>query len=319
MKIILLCHQSLVPPKAFVSKKIGDLKPWRTENYVAGALRRLGHDVVFCGVSDSLLPLKKLLEKSSYEVVFNLLEEFSGEGLLESVAVSFLESLKQPFTGCNSLGLILSKNKVAAKVVLREVGIPVPGSMGFPKIVKLVDEESSLGINNHSVVYNSKQLNTQVAKIKSKYSRRIMLESYIEGRELHIGVLQRGGRLFSTDIWETTFGALRGEKIISEKVKWNFAYREKMGIHLVKAENISKQLADKIKSDAIEGCEALNISGYARVDLRLNRNGEFYVIEVNPNPDVAMGDEFAVCAQGVGLNYDALISHIVSEARANSF
>lgn len=314
MKILLLCHKSLIPPKRGMSARDGDIQPWRTENSVACALKRLGHHVVFCGVTNSLRPLKKLLETSSYDVVFNLLEEFSGEGLLESVVVSFLESIKQPFTGCNSIGLILSKNKAAAKAILREMNIKVPGSEGFPKIVKLVDEESSLGITSGSVVYNDAQLNAQVSKIKSRYSDRIMLESYIDGRELHVGVLQSDGKLFAAEICETTFGSLPGEKIISEKVKWNFAYRKKMGIDLVSATDISEQLADRIKSEAVRGCKALSISGYARVDVRLNQEGEPYVIEVNPNPDVALGDEFAASAEGGGLNYDDLINQIVREA-----
>ncbi|MCB0351768.1 MAG: hypothetical protein KDD38_11330, partial [Bdellovibrionales bacterium] len=118
MRVLLLCHKDFVPDKKVKSVAVADNSLWRTEYYVREALKRLGYKVKICAIENTLTPLKNDIKKFKPKVVFNLVEEFCGEGLLEPFVVSYLEAVKQPFTGCGSLGLIMAQNKIAAKVVL---------------------------------------------------------------------------------------------------------------------------------------------------------------------------------------------------------
>lgn len=315
MKVLLLCHKSFVPENKVRSVAYADNSIWRTEYYVREALKRLAYQVKICAIDDSLEPLRNEIKKFKPDIVFNMVEEFAGEGLLESYIVSYLESIGQAFTGCKSIGLILAKNKLAAKIILKEAKILSPGNKKYPKIVKLVDEESSRGISDESIVKNKAEEKKQIIKLKNEFNSAIFSEEYIRGRELHVAVLTQKGKYWASPIWETTFGKKSGAKIISEKVKWNFSYRIKMGIQLEPAKKIELGLIKKIQNTAINACRALEVMGYARVDIRLTNKNEVYVLEVNPNPDISYGDEFAECVRSGGTEYDKLIEKIVSEAK----
>lgn len=317
MRVLLLCHKSLVPPLKKQKFERAENALWRTEYYVAQSLLRLGHEVDVCGVNRSLSPLKNKIRKSNPDVVFNLLEEFDGEGLLEPFPVSYMESIRQPFTGSGSLGLILAKNKIAAKCLLRASGVLTPGHHRYPKIVKLLDEESSRGISDRSIVMSSEEEMRQAKKLMSRYKCRTFSEEYIEGRELHVGVIRKGNRLLVTPVWETVFGEKRGAPIISEKAKWDFAYRKRVGIQLQAAKGLPTSIRKTISEAAGRGFRALKLSGYARVDIRLTSDNRVYVLEVNPNPDVAWGDEFAECVRSMGLGYDEMITLFLQQALRN--
>ncbi len=314
MKVLVLCHRDLVPPKNVRSAVRADTAPWRTELYVARSLRRQGAIVEFCGVDQSLDVLDKSILKFRPDVVFNLLEEFCGEGLLEPFIVSYLEGIGVPFTGSGSEGLLLAKNKLAAKVLIRAAGVTVPGDKTYPKIVKFIDEESSRGITERSVVYNARQEQARRRALGSYALSRVFSEEFVEGRELHVGVLFKGGRPMVTPIWETDFGLKPGQNIISEQVKWDFQYRRKMRIRLLLVRDVPQRVQRRIRKAAIASCRALGVTSYARIDIRLRGAGEVFVLEVNPNPDLARGDEFANCAESLGLHYDNLIDLIVREA-----
>jgi D-alanine-D-alanine ligase len=314
MRVIILCHRDFKPPSHVKSESHADNSIWRTEFYVRESLLRSGHEVRVCAVGDSFVPLERLIQKFKPDVVFNLLEEFAGEGRLEHLVVSFLERLGQPYTGNSALGLILAKNKIAAKVILASHKIDVPGHSKFPKIVKLIDEESSRGISETSIVKNDREEKSQKLRLSKKYKSFVFSEEYIEGRELHVGVLNTCGKRMATPIWETTFGKKLGAPIISEKVKWDFEFRKRMNIQLGPAVKLLPSLVIKIQKIAIKSCKVLEVDSYARVDMRLDSRGKIYVLEVNPNPDISKGDEFAECVRESGLEYDEMIECFLDEA-----
>ncbi|MCB0351542.1 MAG: ATP-grasp domain-containing protein, partial [Bdellovibrionales bacterium] len=189
-----------------------------------------------------------------------------------------------------------------------------PGNKKYPKIVKLLNEESSRGITDSSVVHSVEEEKIQIDKLKNEYDSTIFTEEYIRGREIHVAVLMRRGQYYAAPLWETTFGRKKGARIISEKVKWNFAYRIRVGVELVPALNIGKSLVKKIQNTAIKACRALEVTGHARVDIRLTQDNKIYVLEVNPNPEISYGDEFAECIRSGGTEYDDMIKGIVMEA-----
>ena len=170
MKVVVLCHKELMPTAKFISSLAMtrqqfqynrhrlENSSWRTEGYVGTSLRRLGHQVRYVGIDNDFQPLLDVIKCERPDVIFNLVEEFSGEALLEPFVVNFLELSGVPFTGNSSLGLLLAKNKAAAKVLLTSAKVRVPRSTrNFPQIVKYASEESSRGITDQSVVANRKE------------------------------------------------------------------------------------------------------------------------------------------------------------------
>ena len=312
MRILVLCHQDLVPPNLLLSDQKIENKPWRTEAFVGQALIKNGHNIEYCGLKDDLSPLKKKLKKFNPQLVFNLLEEFADEGLLEHFAVSYLENVGQPYSGCSSEALILCKNKILAKTVMKSHGVLVPGNSKYPKIVKLVDEESSRGLDSGSIVASRDEELAQRAKLRCTFRSEIFVENYIAGRELHVAVIKKNKKFLISPVWETSFG-LAKNKILTEKNKWNFTYRNKNKIQLKLAEKLSPELIKKIQSSAIKCCRALSINSYARVDIRLSEGHKAYVIEVNPNPDLAKFDEFSECIKSMSIPYEELIELIVEQ------
>lgn len=313
MRILLLCHLDFKPPKGTRTPYIVENALWRTEYYVREALLGLGHEVEVCCISHELNPLRDQLKRWKPDIIFNLVEEFAGEGLLEPLVVSYLESTMVPFTGNSSLPLILSKNKIAAKKIMQSVRLPTPGNKKFPKIVKLIDEESSRGVAEQSIVCNSQQERRQHARLNKVFSCGTFSEEYIEGREIHVAVMKAKAKWIIAPIWETRFGQHAGHPILSEKIKWDFAYRDKVGVRLEQAQGIPTPLSQRIQKIAIQSCKCLAIDGYARVDMRVTRDNKIYVLEVNPNPDVARGDEFAECMKSAGYDYAQLIAQILEQ------
>lgn len=311
MRVLLLCHQDLIPNLNVKNLVTAENADWRTEFYVAAALKRLRHEVKVCGVNESLLPLREELQRFKPHIVFNLLEEFAGEGLLESLAVAYLEARGIPFTGCGSIGLILAKNKVAVKRILASAGVLVPGNSTYPKIVKLRDEESSRGISDRSVVSDYSQLRNHVRWLDSEYGKSAFVEDYIDGRELHVSILPSKTGPIVCPVWETVFGKKKGPKIMSERIKWDFAYRKRIKVNLIRAKGLSELTLRKISDVSRASYRALELEGCARVDIRLDRNGSIFVMELNPNPDLAKGDEFSVCARSFGFKYDHMIQLIL--------
>lgn len=310
MKVLVLCHQELVPPNKKISIKQAEYFPWRTEYFVSHALKENGHQVFFCGLLDQLRPLRHAIQHHKPDVVFNLLEEFDFEGMLEGFVVDAIEQFQLPYTGCHSEGLIIAKNKLATKVILASSRVLVPGARDFPKIVKLTTEDSSRGISAKSIVNSQNEMRQRTVYLKKKFGGSVFSESYISGRELHVGVLPNG---LVTPVWETVFTKSVRQPILTESLKWNFDKRDRLGIHLRKA-SLNGEFEQNVKNMAKKSYKSLRLNGCARIDIRLTSDGKPYVLEVNPNPDLARWDEFAMCAKSAGVSYNELIDMILNFA-----
>jgi D-alanine-D-alanine ligase len=140
-----------------------------------------------------------------------------------------------------------------------------------------------------------------------------LIESYIEGRELYVGVLGND-RLTALPIWELSFEKMpeASRKIATERLKWSLTYQKKHGIVSGPAKELADPLAQRIQKLCKRVYSVLCLSGYARIDLRLTPDGEVYVIEANPNPQIARGEDFAESARLAGLEYGTLLSRIVN-------
>ena len=292
---------------------------------VVRTLKVLGHEVRVIGVHDELTPIRATIDDFKPTITFNLMEAFDDVVVFDQNVVSYLELLKVPYTGCNPRGLTLSRDKGLAKKLLAYHRIPVPDflvvplgnkvklpkRLHFPLIVKSLTYESSTGISQASVVENDEQLNKRVQFIHDTIMTPAIVEEFIDGRELYVGVLGNN-RLQTFPVWEMSFSKMpeNNWKIATERVKWSVNYQKKHGIDTAVAA-LPDDMSAKVQHLAKRVYRALDLSGYARIDLRMKATGELSVIEANPNPQLAHGEDFAESAQGAGVTYAKLIERII--------
>jgi D-alanine-D-alanine ligase len=329
LRVVVLTHQDLVPPDSVEGLTQKEIQPWKTEFAVADTLRSMGHEVQVLGVSDDLLPIRRLVEGWQAQVVFNLLMEFQDVGAFQAHVASYLELLNVPCTGCNPLGILLARDKALTKKILRYHRVPTahfavfrPGArlrlrrgLRYPLIVKSVDEEASVGISQKSVVHDEAQLRDRVEFVQRQVGSAAIAEEYIEGRELTVGVLGND-RLKVLPVWELFFHKLPEGSlpIATARAKWDLAYQERVGIDTGPARDLPAPAERRIARLARRVYRALELSGYARLDLRLAPDGQVFVIEANATPDIAPDEDLALAAERAGLAYPRLLQRILNLA-----
>jgi len=327
LRILALVHQHLVPPDTLPDGVDPVTAEWRTEYDVVSTLRALGHDVRPLGVHDDLGDIRRVCEEWKPHIAFNLLEAFNDVTIFDQNVVSFLELLKLSYTGCNPRGLLLARDKSLSKKLLSYHRIPVPESevfrigrrvrrpkrLAFPLMVKSLTQEASIGISQASVVDSDEKLKERVAFIHDSIGTAAIVEQYIDGRELYVGVLGNQ-KLQALPVWELFFTNMPPEarRIATDRVKWSVKYQKKYGIDSGAARDLAPSTIDAVQHVCKRTYRALELSGYARIDLRLDAEGRPWVIEANPNPQIAKGEDFAASADAAGLTYDSLIQRIVN-------
>lgn len=327
LRIMVLMHESLIPPDSLEGISDEEILDWKTEYDVVTTLRLMGHEVFPVGVSDDLGVIRRAIRDRKPHLAFNLLEEFHGVGVYDQHVVSYLELMKQHYTGCNPRGLLLSHDKALCKKILtfhnirtpkffvapRGRKINLPDDVSFPLLVKSVSEDASFGISKASVVRNPQQLEEQIRLVHEEVETDALVEDFIEGREMYVGVIGNR-RLKVLPIWELVFQkAPEGTPVIAtSRVKWDLQYQKKMGVETVPAVQLNRKTREKINETCRRVYKALSLSGYARMDLRLTSDNEVYVLEANPNPNLSFGEDFAESAEKVGIDYEQLLQKILS-------
>jgi len=323
-RVLVLVHKDLVPPEGITTAEVEPA--WRMEWDVVTTLRERGHALQVISVHDDLTPIRSSIEEFKPTIVFNLLEAFDNIGVFDQNVVSYLELLKVPYTGCNPRGLTLARDKALARKLLAYHRIPSPAFkviplrtkpvrpkwLSFPLIVKSLTYESSAGISQASVVANQEQLEKRVKFIHDTLFTPAIVEQFVKGRELYVGVLGNH-RLRVFPVWEMSFADMPADnwRIATERVKWNAAYQKKHGIHTAEAK-LENEVAVKIKHLATRAFRALDLSGYARFDFRMDETGNPYVIEANPNPQLAKAEDFAQSALHSMTSYSGLLERILA-------
>ena len=180
-------------------------------------------------------------------------------------------------------------------------------------MVKSVSEEASLGITKDSVVHDEEQLKKRVAIIHNEIETDALVEEFIEGRELYVGVLGNQ-RLQTFPIWEMLFTKAPDDTpvIATSRVKWDSKYQKKLGLETRAARKLPDGATETIAKLCKRIYRALNLSGYARIDLRLSPEGKAYVLEANPNPNLAYGEDFAESAEAIDISYENLLQRIIN-------
>lgn len=325
LKVLVLMHEELVPPDNLSGLSEKDVDPVKTEYDVLWALEQLGHEARAVGVHDDLGVIRSAIHEFRPDIVFNVLEEFHGVTVYGQAVISYLELMRQSFTGCNPRGLVLAHDKLLTKKILTYHRIPNPRCVVFPRgrafrrpsratyplIVKSSFEDASLGIAQASIVSNDEKLRERVAFMHDTYGTDVMAEEFVEGRELYLG-LMGNARVRTFPVWEMKFNRWPegAPRIATEKVKWDHRYQRARDIRTEAAE-LPDDVRRRVERIGRQVYKALGLSGYARLDLRLTGDGRVYVIEANPNPDLAHDEDFAESARAGGLEYPQLIERIL--------
>ncbi len=320
-------HHYLVPPDDITGRD-PVTSEWRTEYDVLKTVRdELQHDVHVLGVKDELGPIRQANEEFKPHIAFNLLEAFHEIGTFDQNVVSYLELLRLSYTGCNPRGMLLARDKALSKKLLHYHRLPVPDfavvprgrktrrskRLNFPLIVKSLTQEASIGISQASVVEDDVKLRERVQFIHDSIATDAIIEQYVDGRELYCGVVGNQ-RLQVLPVWEMTFAHLPDSqrRIATERVKWNSKYQERVGVLTGEAEDLPEGAAAQIQHISRRVYQVLQLSGYARIDLRRDPEGRIYVLEANPNPQIARTEDFARSADVAGLPYPALLQRILT-------
>jgi D-alanine-D-alanine ligase len=325
-RVLVLMHETLVPPdnlKGYSSKQIQE---FRSEYDVITQLRQLGHEVRALGIGSDLESLRQAILGWKPHIAFNLLEEFNGIVSYDQHVVAYLELMQQRYTGCNPRGLMLSRDKSLAKKILAHHGIltpsfvvlpkgkrlTMPRDLKYPLFVKSTIDDASLGISKASIVTNAAKLKERVAFIHQHTGSDALVEEYIDGRELYVPMLGNE-KPVAYPVWELSVvsGADKKSLVATRQIKWNADYREKHGIDSHLATGLSASLQKHIRVVSIDAYRALSLSGYARLDFRLSKDNQLYLLEANANPNLSADEDTAASAAAAGDDYATLLSKIL--------
>jgi D-alanine-D-alanine ligase len=327
-RVLVLMHVDLVPPEDIAGKPDEEVFEYKTEYDVVTGLRDLGHEVHPLGLYDDLTPLRQAIQNFKPHIAFNLLDNFRGEPMLEQNVVSYLELVQVPYTGCNPRGLMLARDKALSKKILHYHRIRVPrfavvpagrklrrkpARLEYPLIVKSQVEDASLGIAEASLVNNDEKLAERIEFMHAKVGTSLILEQYVDGRELYVGVMGNA-RLQALPVWELEMRHLRSDapRIATRRVKWSLKFQERRGVKIGPARNLPPEVEHLLVKTTKRLYRLLQLSGYARVDFRLDAEGRPYFLEANPNADIGYGEEFAEAAEAAGINYEPLLDRILA-------
>jgi D-alanine-D-alanine ligase len=325
LRILTLCEKRLVPPESAAPEEVL-AADWKMEFDVISTLRKRKHEVLVVGVDRDLTPIKPSIEQFKPTIVFNLMDAFADVGTFDQNVVSYLELLRMPYTGCNPRGMTLTRDKALAKKLMAYHRIPVPDfavvplnhkpklpkRLKYPLIVKSLTYESSTGISQASVVTSDEQLIKRVQYIHETILTPAIIEEFIDGRELYVGVMGNN-RLQVLPVWEMSFEKMTDQhwKIATDRVKWSVNYQKRHGIDTRQAE-LPEGTAEKLQHLAKRTFKALDMNGYGRIDFRMTPDARIYVIEANPNAQLAQDEDFAQSAKKAGIPYGRLLERIMA-------
>ena len=294
------------------------------------SLVRLGHSVETLAVFDNVTHIVEKLNTCLPDVVFNLSESFHHNRAHEPNIPALLELMKVRYTGSGPDALLLCKDKAIAKKILAYHHVRVPSFVvsprlsplrrlkrfKFPAFVKPRYEDSSDGISKASFARDEGEALERAQFIHQKFDCDALIEEYIEGRELYVSVLGNR-RLTVFPPREVFFDNMPTDvpRFATYHAKWNDAYRKKWGITNGVAREVSPEVEGDLPKISRNVYGWMKIRGCGRMDFRLTPEGELFVIEVNPNPSLSQDEDFAESAATAGMDYDSLITAILSLAQ----
>lgn len=299
-----------------------------TADAVCGALRAREHKAKPFAFSPDPAPLARALQESEAEVVFNLVETVLGQGDLAGIAAAMLARLCVPFTGASAAALACAADKCFTKRLLRSAGLPTPDWSEPPQwsgladavyVVKSVDEDASIGLDEGAVVRGRDQVSARAKVCAARHGGRWFAEAFCPGREFNISLIETDGEARVLPIAETKFEGWSAERprIVGYAAKWHSESPDCRGTpRAFGIEGDAPALAGRLHELALSAWRILSLRGYARIDIRLDGTGTPMILEINPNPCLEPHAGFASAAAEAGTEYPELIEWILQEALA---
>jgi len=302
--------------------------PMEEYEYVVKKLISVGFNAYSLNIKDNIELLLKNLRDEKPDVIFNFVEIYKDNPRLEMNIVGLYELMGIPYTGAPAMGLANCQNKILAKRLLSSAGIRIPHffivyakttrythKLKYPLLVKPAFEDASVGIENESIVSNSKQLQKRVEHVLKQFHQPALVEEFIEGRELNVAVMG-DKKLRVLPISEIDFSSMPDHlhNIVSFQAKWDPHHESYHKTIPICPAQLPINIEKKAKELAFKAFKVMGCRDYSRVDMRLSKDNKLFVLEVNPNPDITEGAGFMRSAQKSGLTYAQALKRIVNYA-----
>jgi D-alanine-D-alanine ligase len=295
---------------------------------VKEALHCLGHQCFVMAIRDEIHTAIHWLNEIRPDVVFNLCESVYGNSCWEMNIPALLDLFRIPYTGSSALTLGLCQDKGKVKDVLLSQGILTPrykifdwgvnhirGNI-FPIIVKPLHEDGSLGISKESVVFDDDSLNRRIQYVIEKYHQPALVEEFIDGRELNVSLIETNGKIGILPISEIDYSEFPegAPKICGYEAKWVPESLEYQKTKPICPAPLGWVIQKRVEHIAIMVFKLFRCRDYARIDIRMDRDGKIYVIEVNPNPDISPQSGMARAIRVQGMAYEEFIKGLLERA-----
>lgn len=295
---------------------------------VQKSLKELGHESEIVQMDMNLDLAEKTILAAKPDFVFNLFEGITGKTDMLYVAAGLLQNMKIPYSGCSVESIFITGDKVLTKKILRLNNIPTAKwfdasqmhllKNGEKYIIKPTSEDASLGITEKSVFVAPKD--NLIDEYRKNYGNKFFAEQFIDGREFNISVIgtPKGAKMLSPA--EINFVDFPEDKpkIVSYAAKWDedtFECKNTVRTFYFKSEDAT--LLKKIEQIVLETWKVFDLRGYARVDLRVSKNNEPFVLEVNANPCISADSGFYAAALKTGFTFTQIIDFVIKDTLKN--
>jgi D-alanine-D-alanine ligase len=306
---------------------------------IRNALIALGHEVETIACNLDLSYVRNCLKKSGAEIAFNLVEDLEGHGRLIHLVPFLLDAMAIPYTGSCAESLLVTSNKVMAKERMQTSGLPTPSWIGPYKcvtspcfvnsnseqtrpevwIIKSVWEHASIGLDENGLIEtcDPELLHNTMKKRVAQLGGACFAEKFIDGREFNLSLLSGPTGVEVLPPAEIVFEGYGNEKprIVGYRAKWDEASWEYH--HTSRTFSFGPEdtiLVSELKTLAVRCWKVFGLSGYARVDFRVDSQGRPWILEINANPCLSPDAGFAAAAEYAGISYPDTIRRILHDA-----
>jgi len=292
---------------------------------IVNALRSEGFESSCVNLQDDITILNRLVAPDPPDVVFNLVEFFHNDLQREGAVAGFYELHRIRYTGASSFCLALCRRKGLTKSILLQHGLATPRfialdrpvikrnhGLRYPLIIKPSWQDGSAGVEACSVVHDYAHLTKQLESVFQRFQMPILVEEFIEGKELHISVMGNDPPV-ALPIIEYDFSQLVDDhpQVITYDIKWNPLVLPYHRVHSLCPARIDKKTEKLVMEHALRAYAATYCRDYARIDVRLGNDGVPYILEVNPNPDLTEGVSFMESAEKAGISFSEALRRLV--------
>jgi D-alanine-D-alanine ligase len=300
---------------------------------IAAALEQAGHQVELTGLGGrEVFEVLAAIRAAKPDLVFNLCESMAGDPRNEPTFAGLLDLFEIPYTGADLASLAACLHKQRCKDILIGRGIPTPphrflanpaaledptlDALDYPWFVKLGHEDASVGITEENLVATPEALRKRSRDMMIEFEQPILAERYVDGREINVTLIGNGADLQMLPLHEIDFGAMPAgrPRIVSYAAKWEEGHVDFAGTKPVPLRDANPALVARLEQVSKASWDALGLRDYGRIDLRVDRDGTPWVIDVNPNCDISPDAGVARSAAVAGMTYVQLISTIADTA-----